>query len=326
MNRSEKLFWAPNVNWKIEERSLIIGKCEFAEEWCKLFPEFYFLTQDGIEEERIGDAFPEIPHMKLVRFIKKLMELRILVSNVQDTYELFYRQYELFDSDKNINHEYFLKAENVEEYRMKCISRPSVSEDNRYCLKFANNLPSAFTGRRSIRNFNINEKISRDIFESILSASGQYDTADGKKYCYPSAGGLYPIDMYIHVKKDRIEGIEEGLYYFDSVRMHLDYVSSGSGIDRMSHYALNRDIYEKSAFSVYLFFNTEISMPKYQSRAYLYAFLDAGILAGYLQLAAQHFDVGSCSIGDMKFSEIKSEFHLSKEQIFLHCIEFGLRR
>ena len=36
-------------------------------------------------------------------------------------------------------------------------------------------------------------------------------------------------------------------------------------------------------------------------------------------------NLGLCSIGDMNFEVVKENFHLSKNQIFIHNIEIGVK-
>jgi SagB-type dehydrogenase family enzyme len=146
-----------------------------------------------------------------------------------------------------------------------------------------------------------------------------------RHYCYPSAGGLYPIDCYLHIKKDRVEDMKEGLYYYDPIRRTLNLISDGKSITKDSHYFINKDIFESSAFSMYFMYNAAVSMPKYGSRAYYYAILDAGILIGYLNIISTMYEIGLCSIGDMRFSDIEQEFKLNEFQKYLHCIEFGIK-
>lgn len=323
---NKKLYWAPNVNWWLEADGLRIEGCKFEKDICPLFPTFYFIAFKGIDIETAIKTFNEFPEIKLIRFIKKLEKLHVLVSSAQDIDELFYRQSDIFQTSNYIEHDYFMNADKVEKYRQSCINRKPVSYDVRYSFDFDKKLPSIFTKRRSIRSFDNTTTITKQQLESVFSSISQYKTDNGVKYCYPSAGGLYPIDCYIFVKENRIEGIDPGLYLFDPIAMTLNFVADGKTIDRTCHYFLNRNIFDESAFSMFIFYNSEVSMPKYQSRAYFYGILDIGIMTGYLQLAAENVGISSCSIGDMKFENIKNEFKLNENQKFIHCIEFGIKK
>ena len=92
MNKETTYFWAPNVNWIVNDNSLVIGECVFSIEYALLFPKIYFLFQTGISIDMLCDTFSDFPKIKFIRFIKKLIELNILISNVQDTHDIFYGQ------------------------------------------------------------------------------------------------------------------------------------------------------------------------------------------------------------------------------------------
>jgi SagB-type dehydrogenase family enzyme len=326
MFMEKRMFWVFNVGWHIDPNSgeLCIESCRFTEDFAKLFPKFYYVLSKGALESEIFESFQEVNKVKLKRFVRKLMALGFLCDKPLDTYQVFYRQDELFQPEVSLPHEYFLTKENVEAYRLKALTRKPPVDTISYRIAPSGVLPKTFKSRRTVRNFDTSTPVTFQQLSAILECCGQYGE---RKYCYPSAGGLYPIDCYIHVKKNRVEGVEEGLYIFDPIQSTLNYVSSGSSIKRDLHYFLNRDIFDTSAFTMYLFYNCEVSMPKYGARAYYYGIYDAGILTGYINLSAETVGVSSCSIGSVKnFSNVCDEFHLSEHQIFLHSIEFGIRR
>ena len=65
----------------------------------------------------------------------------------------------------------------------------------------------AFLSRQSYRTFD-QEQISLDEFGVFLgSVSGlRLDELPFAKFRYPSAGNLYPVQVYLHVKPQRISG------------------------------------------------------------------------------------------------------------------------
>ena len=278
MGLSKKLtfFWAPNVNWVVNEENLVIGECIFSLEYVPLFPKLYFLAQKGIDTEMLQSSFLDFSKIKLKRFVKKLIELHILISHVQDTYDLFYGQQRLLEEGKEYDHDFFMNADNDESFRSKMINRDPLSKDVKYKFEFDDQIPEMFFERRSTRQFDKDEKMSGKQLEKILSAISRYSTENGTKCCYPSAGGLYPVDCYVLIKENRVEEIEKGLYFYDPLNYSLNFVSEGKKITKMSHFFLNREMFENSAVSLFLVYDAAVSIPKYDSRAYYYATLDAG--------------------------------------------------
>jgi SagB-type dehydrogenase family enzyme len=88
----------------------------------------------------------------------------------------------------------------------------------------------------------------------------------------PSAGGLYPSELYAAIQK--IPGIEDGLYHYSVARHSLSRLRSGA--------------FNRSQDPGLVFFITAIffrSSWKYRDRAYRYHLLDSGHLAESLSLA-----------------------------------------
>ncbi|MCD7811942.1 MAG: SagB/ThcOx family dehydrogenase [Ruminococcus sp.] len=324
----KKLFWLPNVTWCINENDeLMIDDFCFSEQMTSLFPELYFLLCKGAEEETLLAHFKQFPKVKLKRFIRKLQDLQLISTGLSNTYQVFDKQAMRFRTESPIAHDFFLKKENVEAYRTAMLNRKPPSEDVRYQLPESRTLPNAFYTRKSVRVFDTQQTVSFEQFCMMLECSRQFQAPTGTQYAYPSAGGLYPIDCYIHVKKDRVATVQEGVYFFDPVKASLNFVSEGKRITRELHHHLNRTIFDTSAFSIYLFYNAQVSMPKYESRAYYYGIYDAGILTGYLNLTAEMAGISSCCIGALRsFAEVRDDFNLTEHQIFLHSMELGLRK
>lgn len=323
----KKLFWAPNVRWCIgEENELVIENFVFNAEYSCLFPDFYFVCSKGINETMILEFFSQFNKIKLKKFVARLRSAHILIDHIQSIEELFSGQDRMFQTENELEHDYFMLAENVKEFRRKCLNRKVIDISTRsYDIFSERVLSERLSSRKSVRDFNENEIISYSDFSYILESISQFDNGgEFGQYCYPSAGGLYPIDCYIYMKPNRVEKIEDGLYYYDPIRRKLHLISDGSSINRECHYFINKDIFTSSAFSMFFVYNAKVSMPKYGKLAYYYGILDAGIMVGYLNLVINELRLGCCCIGDMKFSMIEKEFDLDEYQTYLHCIEVGI--
>lgn len=175
--------------------------------------------------------------------------------------------------------------------------------------------------RRSVRMFS-DEPVSFEKLSAVLSCLKAYEKDDKVRFPYPSAGGLYPIDVYIYIKEGMVEGINGGIYLYLPVQNELMSVSAEK-IPVKAHYFGNRDIFSSSAFSVYLVYDAERSMPKYSGMGLYYGIVDSGIILGYLTSACEENGIGSCIIGDMDHTSIRSYFGLSDNMIYLSCMEAG---
>ena len=177
------------------------------------------------------------------------------------------------------------------------------------------------SNRRTVRKFS-EQPVSFEKLSAVLSCLRAYEKDGNIRFSYPSAGGLYPVDVYIYVKEGMVEGIGSGIYLYLPLQNELMSVSAEK-LPAKAHYFGNRDIFSSSAFSVYLVYDAERSMPKYNGMGLYYGIVDSGIMLGYLTAACEENGIGTCIIGDMNFTSIRNYFGLSDNMIYLSCMEAG---
>ena len=81
----------------------------------------------------------------------------------------------------------------------------------------------AIYNRISVRNFK-DEQLSLKDFSQLLYAS--QGITEGTHRTVPSAGALYPLEIYAAV--DDVENITPGLYYYIPQKHSIEYIGDGS--------------------------------------------------------------------------------------------------
>ncbi|TKI55483.1 SagB/ThcOx family dehydrogenase [Brevibacillus antibioticus] len=316
-------FWSPSVRWEQQGEEICIESLSYSGTVLALFPTFYYLTQKGIKIPDLISSFPQVNPNHVADFVRDLITNRILVHSLLTPQEIYYPQEHL------IFHPYspetFLDPAKYEAFRQEKLSRsfPQTSQTN---VPLAESVfPEVITNRRTCRHFEEKKKVSFDTFSSLISVFKQYRCENEIHYYYASAGGLYPIDLYIYIKDHRVENVKAGLYYFNPIENILQMVSNTCVITEDAHYSMNKEIFQSSAFSIYLIYNAEVTMPKYGGMGYFYAGIDSGIMVQLLTHVAGMHQVGVCSIGDINFRRIQKYFKLSPRQVLIHSIEVGLQ-
>jgi amino acid adenylation domain-containing protein len=176
--------------------------------------------------------------------------------------------------------------------------------------------------RRSWRRF-LNEAITFEAFSRLLSCLKQFH-ADGKpKYYYASAGGLYPVQVYLYVKPGRIVEIEGGAYYYNPDSHSVIKLSPWADISRsIDDPFVNSHIYEQAGFAIFLVSQLSAIAPMYGERSLHYSTIEAGLMSQMIEILAPSCGIGLCQIGDLDFNSIKYLFDLSDDHIHLHTF-FG---
>lgn len=322
---NKKLYWSPGAIWKIKNNILIINNKVFDDPFIvKLFPELYFFIQDGRSTQEILDEFSNISMNNLVEYLKKLIDEHILVDSILTPEELFGTQDKLFQHTFGERLIYDVDA--YQEFKSMQMHRRLNYQGKNVKLLKNFQYPDVIKNRKSTRVFNEEEKIPFNIFSAAISIFAQRTENGKEKYNYSSAGGLYPIDVFIYIKKDRVENMGVGLYYYDPISNDLILVKDGEVISSDAHYFTNKSIFDSSAFSLFFIYNAAVTMPRYGGAGYEYGFIDTGIMISLFSQICEYLNLGICSIGDMNFSKISENFKLNAEQMWIHTVECGIKK
>lgn len=117
----------------------------------------------------------------------------------------------------------------------------------------------------------------------------------------PSAGGLYPLELYIIAYN--VESVPASVFHYDVRGHRLDEVRSSQRVELSKILFVNEIVETAAAVFVVsaVFGRTKI---KYGERAYRFALLEAGHAVQNICLAARGFGVGTCAVGGFVDDEI----------------------
>ena len=322
-SEEDKYYWSPIMHWEKSGKTLRIGDTIYTGVMLDTFPDFYYLTQKGITIKELREKFPWLDASNFNSFIKRLIRERVLVKSLLTPKEVFSTQNKLFNN--KYGEEIIFVAEEYEKFKDIQLKRSFKNcTDLKVLLDPGEEYPAAISKRRSYRIFNQKDKIPFLTFSRLLSVFRQIREENKIRYYYACAGGLYPIDIFVYVKENRVEGLEQGLYYYNP-RENALYLVNNHVITDQAHYFINKAIYNSSAFSLFFIYNAEVTMPKYGADGYFYACIDTGIMVSTLTHVAELLNIGLCSIGDMMFEEIRENFNLAEEQVWIHTVEGGIK-
>ncbi|HEY9404139.1 MAG TPA: amino acid adenylation domain-containing protein, partial [Pyrinomonadaceae bacterium] len=151
------------------------------------------------------------------------------------------------------------------------------------------------------------------------------ETLNGQpKYLYPSAGGIYPVQTYLHVKPGSVEGLEAGTYYYHPVEHRLISLAPGAEIPARAHDAfINRPVFVEAGFSIFLVGQLSAIAPIYGRHSAPFATLEAGYIGQLLMMSAPACRIGLCPVGIMDFESVRHLFALDGSHVLLHSLLGG---
>lgn len=312
------VYWNPFCMWKIndgklfiDDEEIILGK--------ELFPQFYFETQKGIRLDALYKAFKHEQEKTVSSFVDIALKKRYIINNLPDTNDIFKNLSQFVNGSENNN--LLVDFDKYQEFKNQIMNRDNLQTG--LSIPLANQHLGKISERRTWRNFNHSKPIKFDVFSKLLSVFKQYRSGNKYLYNYASAGGLYPIEIYLYIKENRVENIDKGLYYYHPSSHTLKIVTNKE-IDNSSSYHKNKKIFDNSAVTLYFIYNPNVNMPIYGGIGYYYAILDTGIMVSTLTAVCESNEIGVCSIGELDFERISDLFKLNNQK-YLHSVEIGLK-
>lgn len=143
-------------------------------------------------------------------------------------------------------------------------------------------------------------KTSTGITSSIEVGAG----VNLPRRAYPSAGGLYPIEIYFFSHK--VENIECGLYHYSPLRMEAELLQIGDVSRQLESYLAGQEAPAHAPLIIFLTAIFDRSKNKYGERGYRFSLLEAGHIAQNIILVSQALGLSSLPIGGFFDDDINS--------------------
>jgi amino acid adenylation domain-containing protein len=184
-------------------------------------------------------------------------------------------------------------------------------------------LVQSYMARRSERHFE-DSPISLADFSAFIAVCMSIHSNEMAvpKFRYPSGGGLYPVQIYIVVKPDRVSELNAGIYYYHPKKHSLVLVGDIATLDSSIHYAANKATFNDAAFSIFLFGKLDAISPIYGEVAKDFCLLEAGAISQLLMQKSIEHGLGACPIGALTKNEF-SCFKLEPNCVLLHSLLLG---
>ena len=184
-------------------------------------------------------------------------------------------------------------------------------------------LVAAFAeARRSHRHFDP-EPLAAEQLARLLGCLARGSLSGHDKYLYPSAGGIYPVEVYVQVRRQRFRGLDAGIYAYDAAAHELVHLSSEDLDARMHDPFVNRPIYEQAAFSLFLVAQAEAIVPVYGEAARDFCVLEAGYMGQLLMMQAPECGLGLCPVGGLEWGAAREHFQLGPGHELVHSLLGG---
>lgn len=164
----------------------------------------------------------------------------------------------------------------------------------------------AIKKRRSNRNF-AQKPISLKELSCLLHYASGITKGNGLRAA-PSAGALYPIEIYpvIH----QVEGIKPGIYHYSIEDHSLELLKVGDYRQELTQHCLGQEFVAGVGVAFIMTAIFARTKWKYRNRAYRYVLLEAGHIGENIYLSATSMGLGTCAVGAFFDDQINKELNI----------------
>ena len=177
----------------------------------------------------------------------------------------------------------------------------------------------ALSQRRSIRDYS-GENLTLDEVSQLLWAA-QGITAPWGGRTAPSAGALYPLELYLVVGD--VEGIDKGVYKYSREEHELEKVKEGDIRAELAEAAVGQECVRDAAIDIVFTAVYERTTRKYGERGIRYVHMEAGHAAQNVYLQAVSLDLGTVVIGAFIDDRVKELVNAGEQEKTLYIMPVG---
>ncbi|MBN1353519.1 MAG: SagB/ThcOx family dehydrogenase [Candidatus Omnitrophica bacterium] len=183
-------------------------------------------------------------------------------------------------------------------------------------LKGKVSLEEAISSRRSVRSYSERELTMNDISQLLWASQGITDEKGLR--AAPSAGALYPLEIYI-AKKD-------GIFYYLTDRHRLKKISGKDKRSDLARAAWNQRYIGEAPIDIVICAVYKRVMSRYGERGIRYTDIEVGHSAENVHLEAVALGLSSVPVGAFDDKEVSGVLGLPEEETPVYIIPVGYRK
>ncbi len=185
-------------------------------------------------------------------------------------------------------------------------------------------LVELYRARRSHRRFKAEPVLLGDLaglLGGLLSV--EVPGYDLPRYRYPSAGSLYPVQVYLQVQPGRVSGLDGGIYYHHPRDHRLVRLSDAARLPDAAYGAVNQSAAAGSAFTLFLVGALDAVEPVYHHLAADFCRLEAGCMSQVLMAEAPALGLGLCPVGGLDPQAVREVLGIGERHLVTYCLLGG---
>jgi SagB-type dehydrogenase family enzyme len=186
----------------------------------------------------------------------------------------------------------------------KLIALPKIAELDNLSLN------QCLLGRKSIRSFSKESLSLVEIAHLLWAAQG---VTTGRHRTVPSAGGLYPVEIYLVVAKGG-EELERGLYQYGASQHVLRQISAKHLAPKVAKVSAEQGWIAQAPALIVFAAQPDRTIKKYKERGERFVLIEIGNATQNVHLQAVALKLGTTVVGAFDDEQIKDLLELPEDQ------------
>lgn len=164
--------------------------------------------------------------------------------------------------------------------------------------------------RVSCRNYAPNPLFMSHLSNMLWSGQGVLSKKYDMRRTTPSAGATFPIELMVAVRKNGIEGLDQGLYHYIPDEHALKKINDKDLSDELSEACFNQEFIKKAGVSILVASEDSRTTRMYADRGERYVYIEAGAAMQNISLEAVEMGLGTVIVGAFDDGAVQELFEL----------------
>ena len=190
-------------------------------------------------------------------------------------------------------------------------------------LKGEVSVEEAIKRRRSRRDFREKSLSKEQISQVLWSAQG---LTKGSFRASPSAGATYPLEIYLVVGENGVEGVKEGFYHYLPQKHSLELLKEGDFRRPLTQAAWGQTFIARAPASLIMTAEYARTTGKYGERGIRYVHIEIGHAGENVYLQAEALGLGTVAVGAFSDEFVSRILNLPKNEKPLYIMPIGYLR
>lgn len=187
---------------------------------------------------------------------------------------------------------------------------------------------TAIADRRSRREYSDDPLTAAELGQLLWAAQG----VTGRNFARedfraaPSAGATYPLEVFVVVGEEGVEGVEPGVYHYEVGAHELTVVERGDFQSELAAIAINQGFVAEAALDVVVTGVDERTTGRYGRRGRVrYVPMEAGHVGQNLYLQAESLGLATVAVGAFRDAQLRALLDVGDAQRPLYVFPVGRR-